>query len=1266
MKRLCNLVKVLLLCAAFAGMHTANAQEGLLFYLSGDRGLEADHAAGNPIPNYVNNISFVNDGAQGQGIRCGYLQLLTYWAPQNIYAQRGTLSFYWRSALPVDETEFPVFRVGYADHSSWDMAFLRIDWNGHGFDAFVTDVNLARVRTSYKMPKTPAPDQWVHLALAWDENTGIRLYVDGQLAGKKDSTVVLNAGLDQFGPHSRVISPYQVQSRYCFIRSGDIDEVKIYDHALNASQVTDLAAGKTVSAPAPVRDLAQAEWKKEWLLRYGWDRPGDLPPYLENEATTVRKVQILEAYDLKRWWWKANDGIRETTWPGVYNQSRLPGRTDYFILPDWDCYTLSGQQVRFNMPDEPWNYLEVSSGADGKISLTPNSDGTGGRNIFTRPSVSLERTFHKMDAPVTGQTVVFTNNHQENPIGEFDAFYIHSGDAPRGVARLSYTLSSRGNLKDPTLVPIEEYIYGRFPADEVSILIAQPGRTVAPARPAPEASKKMPLAHIVIPADFRSGMVNNALEPGASSGNYTWNNIDAGLDGIRITLPAMNVAPLAGGLFPMNIQVKDPIWPLRNMLDYSFSIKPNEGRVLWLDLRDRILPVDKPLYITVAGAGADFNAALLEGARIELVFKDREEAKKEHVADRFTQVRDNHAMIIEERPNDSRLNKYVQIEADMTDLLAVDPNHKEGREYWYEYNPEQPRPETEIAPAPAGVPEWAYLQLEYLKEFRHFVEWQIDNRQISNGEFGGGLSDDSDFGNYIPALTMMGVIPEKTKNSLSRMLEAIYREKMLKNGVSAIQTDMLHTYEEGVNVVGEMNLVSFGDPKQVERLMECAYAAMHYITAINPAGHRHARSEYFGANRMATGVWGWQNAYIGLHLISAMQMAEFYGNPTAKQLILEMADGLLAHAKVDANGRTTLITEIHFETDTVRPSSLGNILSVLWSAWKLTGEAKYLKPIADQAENTRIITSDILNQTGLRKVMAQAILDRVTPTSGTDYLRHLAWQATGDKAYLEGYYADNLRTIRTKEYINTLGMLWTDRVAFPLEPLQRSRMGGVGSARNTLYPGNTVSWSFDGEQAEQVAILMPVATPREFEVELFNTANHAIDARMTGADVLGGQWKLSWGSDTNGDGLLDSETRSEQVTFGRGETVTLSIPPRTSVMIKMTVTGQGEKFGNRADLAIGRDDIRLDKNRATVTVHNLGPVDAPATPIALVDAAGKTVATANIPALASAADLLPKRVAVTLTLPRGVDPANLNVVIDPEGTLKEITKTNNALPLAVR
>ena len=80
----------------------------------------------------------------------------------------------------------------------------------------------------------------------------------------------------------------------------------------------------------------------------------------------------------------------------------------------------------------------------------------------------------------------------------------------------------------------------------------------------------------------------------------------AGLDGIAIDLPALNLKPTHGDYIPMNIQIKDPIWPMRDMLDFSFSVKPGEPHTLWLDTRDRILPNDKSLYITIASASPEF------------------------------------------------------------------------------------------------------------------------------------------------------------------------------------------------------------------------------------------------------------------------------------------------------------------------------------------------------------------------------------------------------------------------------------------------------------------------------------------------------------------------------------------------------------------------------------------------------------------------------------------------------------------------------------
>ena len=177
-------------------------------------------------------------GVHGSYIQCGNAQLLSYWAPGNIYAQRGTLSFFWRSRTPLDETEFPVFRVGYADHSSWDMVWMRIDWNGHGFDAFVTDVNLGRTRVSVKLPEMPKPDQWLHLALAWDETSGIRFYIEWQAGWHQDWRLGCSIPISISSGRTRaLIGPTGVESSYSYGRGGDIDELRIYDRMLSDDNI---------------------------------------------------------------------------------------------------------------------------------------------------------------------------------------------------------------------------------------------------------------------------------------------------------------------------------------------------------------------------------------------------------------------------------------------------------------------------------------------------------------------------------------------------------------------------------------------------------------------------------------------------------------------------------------------------------------------------------------------------------------------------------------------------------------------------------------------------------------------------------------------------------------------------------------------------------------------------------------------------------------------------------------------------------------------
>lgn len=1261
--------------ALFGAAAMRAADPGLLFYVSGEKGTTADYSAGGTAePSNVAEITPIPDGAKGAALSCADLQRLAWWAPGNIYAQRGTLSFFWRARYAVGPTEFPIFRVGYADHSSWDMVWLRIDYNGHGFDAFVTDASLARTRVSVTLPEFPKPNEWIHLALTWDETSGIRFYVNGRLAAKNETTAVYNAGLDQFGPHSRIISPYNVQSDYNFTRGGDIDEIRIYDRMLDDGAVATLAKG---DAPADLprldaRDVGEPRWRDEWALRYGWNRAGDIPPPLAAKNVSVRKVEIHDAYDLKRWWWKANDGIRETTWPGVYNRSRLPGRNDYFQLPDWDCYSTSGKSVTFKLPGEPWNHLEISGAAWGKMELLPAgtvletaSEALAESALFERPKGS-EKTVHVLAASLTGREIRFTNMEQEEPIGEIGVYNVTSASEPAGSGKIEFRLTTHAEIDAPSLTPLQQFINGRYVADERASMVALPKTSVAvPSSAAekwPGRPHELPLVHVLIP--------------------NSWDARTDGLDGIAIDLPAMKVQPTQGDYLPMNIRVKDPLWPLREMCDFSFSVKPGEAHTLWLDLRDRLLPPGKALYLTLAAAGADFSPAMLEGATIRLVFKSREAARAEHEIDRFTQARDSYAMLVEEHPHSDKLNLWVRFERDLKDLLRVNPDHGLGRQY-AAVAMNAPRPPFVQPEPPAGVPLWAFRQITQLGLVQKFVTWYVDHRQIANGEFGGGISDDTDLTNMWPGVALMGCAPEKLSDSIRRLLDSAYANGMFTRGLPTIQADELHSYEEGINCLGQNLILHYGSPRQLERAMETA-RGFESITGINAVGHRHIRTSYYSGTKMAEdGPWGWAKSYSYLVAQPDLLLVDYNGNPAAKKIVLELADGLLAHRHADEYGTSALPTSIHFSDDKEGVATRGNLpWPLLWGAWKFSGNREYLDPIVSGGPAAlNVVNANAIDLLGLREEWSARILagesGRPTESRRNDgrarprdnnyrssNSAHVNWQLTGDKQVLEKLYGGQIEETELMNFINTEGSLWSDRVGVPNAELQRARLGGVALTRGATFPGHVVSWRFAApDNAQSVAILIPDATATGFKVIAYNLSTSPVQATMTGWNVDPGLWEITQGLDANDDDLADQAIATRTSLFERSRSVDLTLAPRATTVLTFKLKTPGTPYWARPDLGIDPEDVVVQGREVRVTVHSLGSVASPETSVGLCGRSGRAVVLEKIAGLPAPVDLLPKTATVVLQVPEGVEPRDCTVELDPQHQLEEITTLNNAVKL---
>ncbi|MBI0475368.1 LamG domain-containing protein [Sphingomonas sp. MA1305] len=1254
---------LLALATALAAATPAAAQtDGLLFRMSADKDLTAEVAGGAAVPNFRSNVGVVPDGAIGGAARWADDGYVAWSAPGNMIAQRGTLSFFWRPRAPLGEAPFVIFRAGFADHTSWDMAFLRIDWNGHGFDAFVTDANLSRVRVSWRIDQIPSPDQWRHLAFAWDEANGVELFVDGKPVAKLDQRADLDSGLDQFGLAGRVMSPHQVQSRYNFMRGSDLDELRVYDRMLGASDVAALAA-KGEPAPQPV-----SQDRSAWLHRFGWDKTS--PPLLTDPVTRIRKIEFADAKDLKEWMYKGVDGIAETTWPGVYNRSKLPGRDDYFELPDWNVYVEGGKRYDLTVPaGETFNRVEIRGAAYGHLSWT---DAGGKDQTLATRAKGVVRSVDAVK-PRTGGTLHFTNVMQEQPIQELWAYDVGAGAVPKGSVTLSYTVDAAASPRLAALAPLNAYIAGRFAPEERSTVVAMPsaGMKVAVGAGAAGASANAvrraagrPIVHVLIPASFGDAFPDQPL---ARAWDYGWQNLHDGLDGIAIDLPALKGSGGSGGTIPLNIRVHDPLWPGRDMIDVSVSVRAGEARTLWLDLRDRILPNDS-LFLTLASADAGFDADSVNGAKIRLVFKPRAEALKEHVADRFAQVKDNWGFLVEEHTASQRAGLYRRVYADITDLLRVAPDHEQARAYWADINYRPGNlPPVALPPAPAGVPLWATRQLDDLKITRDFVLWWIDHRQVPYGDFGGGISDDVDLTQQWPGLALMGVEPDKVNASLRALSDAVYKNGMRVNGLGYITTDELHAYEEGLNSDAERLYLNWGEPKAVERLMDTVRALQGVILK-NPAGHMHFASNWYGGRKMyREGPWEWQKPYSFTVLHGPILIGLYNGNSAARGLVTGVIDGWMAHGKQNADGSWSYPNEINWRTDATRVGDGGGVTTPLqgaWAAWRFTGDDRYLRPVQARVGKAPGGLNEFAENAFDTMPGGAELRAKLAKTAGEDpFAAYARWAATGDLAGLASLHEAAWTDKAQHQYMYTEGHWWSDRVDQPNDILQRERLGGIALRRNMTWPGNTVSWRFATPgAAEQVAILVPGATRARFRVIAYNTSGVAQSARMSTWNVAAGTWRLRVAtSKDEGKTLTGGDTR--EVTLERSAGTDVTFAPGTTTVIEAELIRAGTPVEARPDLGIGADDVTVKGRQVTLTVHSLGSVATGAGVATLMAADGRELARAAIPPIEAPVDLKPRTVQVRMTLSADAS-AGVTARVALAGDAPEVTLLNNAVVVA--
>ena len=342
----------------------------------------------------------------------------------------------------------------------------------------------------------------------------------------------------------------------------------------------------------------------------------------------------------------------------------------------------------------------------------------------------------------------------------------------------------------------------------------------------------------------------------------------------------------------------------------------------------------------------------------------------------------------------------------------------------------------------------------------------------------------------------------------------------------------------------------------------------------------------------------------------ALQLVLFNGAPETRKMVLELADGMLAHRKLGKDGKYVMRTTINFKTDEDLSGRNGAAVVYLWAAYRWTGDKKYIQPFMD--EGPPFVAVDQLGR-ARHAERAKGVGQAGGRFGGRGLrLRRLLciWHGRlpGIRSISRRLMLRRSRRRRISEFINTEGSLWIDRIYFNNGELQRARLGGVALMRNYDYPGNVVSWRFEAPANDQsVAILIPEATPDHFKVIAYNLDPVPVKAKMTGWEIDPGKWEITQGVQGSSATcpLRDASTRTEE--FERSRDLEITFPPHTTTVLELKLVEKGVPYWSRPDLGIGADDVKVEGNRMKVTVHSLGSVDAPASKVVLRDKDGKVL-----------------------------------------------------------
>lgn len=759
-------------------------------------------------------------------------------------------------------------------------------------------------------------DSWRHLAVVWDHNQGIKIYLDGKEAWS-------NWGQYQW--------QWSLYPNTIFL-NGVADELHVYADCLTDQQIASLARGEEPQDQPVAFDLDEKSRLNE-LNRYGWQaqQREALPQLKSGQGIEYVFASITQMSEWHRPQSQPRDGLNNTTWPPIYYGPAI-----------------KGQRLEIQLADQSvWNHVVafIQRSFQGELQL-----GNRSLPVQTEGGTLWRHTF---DQDMTATQIALLR--QKGQLGRLDFFHTQPLETPAAQAQgLTYFFASTSSYPDSEL--------GRILATETSVQYQQPvaALTEVDARwtlrspafggfqaftPPPEDAQAYDGMAITLVAQNMKGPVPVRIrikEPVHSQKDWLVADVllvpTTPVEGEQRFIVRLKGRPVVN-LPPMRVRYykasKDEPYTLQPGVAFGLSLTAGEP-VQW-----------------VMGEG---------GCSMTPLTTSKDRILAEASDDQVEFMRQGFATLME-----GHLYEDPRIQVPMTWLAWFTPQRKEYRQMDRRGALRMPfegyirtESETHAEPAnPYNAPLWALWQQEAMAAIRKMVYWRIDTMQLPTGEFGSTFNDDTihieGWINYAMAMDDS----RKITRAIHRFHNGLFRYG-LDQGVTRYVTDAGHASEEGSSSIAMGIMLNYGDPLTYERLLA---ASSHYDNWLKPAG-----KGYEAISNHVSGATTWPqpelaNAYGGgIHqlMVPAGYLTWYNRHPVAWKYL----DGVIQHdekygrmddfftgARNTMQGQETPDPGVnpkarnkpYRSASPFRPyRSRGADDTPLWQNWRNTNDARYL------------------------------------------------------------------------------------------------------------------------------------------------------------------------------------------------------------------------------------------------------------------------------------------------------------------------------------